>query len=70
MASAVRNAIEQLHVPLAEAARMASTYPAAFLDLERTHGRIAQGCVADFVVLNDAFQVRETWIGGERVFVS
>jgi N-acetylglucosamine-6-phosphate deacetylase len=69
MASAVRNAIEQLHVPLAEAVRMASTYPAAFLGLERSHGRIAQGCVADFVVLNDTFQIRETWISGERVFV-
>jgi N-acetylglucosamine-6-phosphate deacetylase len=69
MASAVRNAIEQLHVSVAEAARMASTYPAGFLGLERSHGRIAPGHVADFVVLNEAIAVRETWIGGQRVFV-
>ena len=70
MATAVRNTVAQLHVGLAEAARMASAYPAAFLGLEANHGQIAKGYAADFVVLNDAIDVRETWIGGQRVFVS
>jgi len=70
MASAVRNTVAQLRVDLAEAARMASTYPAAFLDIAATHGQIAKGYVADFVVLNEAIEVRETWIAGNRVFVS
>jgi len=70
MASAVRNAKAQLQISLAEAVRMASTYPAAFLGLDTTHGRIAKDCAADLVVLGESLQVRETWIGGARVFVS
>ena len=70
MATAVRNTIADLRVDLPEAARMASAYPAAFLGLDATHGRIAKGYAADFVVLNEAIEVRETWIAGNRVFVS
>ena len=65
MATAVRNAVTMLGVPLDEAARMASTYPAAFLKLEKTHGRIAPGYRADLVLLDDALQVAATWIGGK-----
>ena len=68
MAGAVRNTMRMLGLPLAEAVRMASTYPAAFLGLEATHGRIAAGYRADLVVVNDDIGVDETWIGGERVF--
>jgi N-acetylglucosamine-6-phosphate deacetylase len=64
MASAVRNTVRLLGVPLDEAARMASTYPAAFLGLEQQRGRIAAGLRADFVVLDDDLAVRETWCGG------
>lgn len=69
MASAVRNTIAQAGVGLAEAARMASTYPAEFLGLH-AHGRIAPGCHADFVVLDNSLHVRETWIAGKRAFAA
>jgi N-acetylglucosamine-6-phosphate deacetylase len=59
MAAAVRNSVATLGVDLAEAARMASTYPADFLGL-RTQGRIAPGAAAHFVVLDRALRVRET----------
>ena len=36
MASAVRNAVSMLRIPLVEALRMASAYPAAFLGLDHT----------------------------------
>jgi N-acetylglucosamine-6-phosphate deacetylase len=65
MATGVRNLVEMVGLPLAEASRMASAYPAAWIGLERTHGRIAAGYRADFAVLDDAFTVKETWIGGE-----
>jgi len=65
MASAVRNAVQMLGLPLAEASRMASSYPAAWIGLERTHGRIAAGYQADFVVMDDGLAVRGTWVGGE-----
>jgi N-acetylglucosamine-6-phosphate deacetylase len=43
---------------------MASTYPARVLG-DRERGRIAPGMRADLVLLDDALQVRATWIGGE-----
>ena len=64
MIDAVRNTVEMLGVPLEEAARMASTYPADFLGLGATHGRIEAGFRADFTVVDGNLRVTETWIGG------
>jgi len=64
MASAVRNAVQLLGLPLEEAVRMASTYPAEFLGLGESHGRIAPGYRADLVVLDDEYRVQQSWIGG------
>ncbi len=65
MAQAVRNTVAWLDLPLDEALRMASTYPADFVGLERSHGRIAPGYAADLVVLDDALQVKASWIAGQ-----
>jgi N-acetylglucosamine-6-phosphate deacetylase len=64
MATAVRNAVHLLDLDIAEAARMASEYPAAFLGLDRELGRIAPGFRADLVLLDDQLQVRRTWVEG------
>ena len=64
MASAVRNAVQLLGLPLEEAVRMASTYPAEFLGLGASHGRIAPGYRADLVVLDDEYHVQRSWISG------
>jgi N-acetylglucosamine-6-phosphate deacetylase len=64
MASAVRNTVERVGLPLAEACRMASTYPADFLGLGGELGRIAPGYRADLVLLDSALRVRGSWIGG------
>jgi N-acetylglucosamine-6-phosphate deacetylase len=64
MAAAVRNTVQMLGLPLEEAVRMASTYPADFLGLGASHGRIAVGCEADLVVLDDKYAVQQSWIGG------
>jgi len=64
MAGAVRNAVQLLGLPLDEAVRMASTYPADFLGLGASHGRIAAGYQADLVVLDDDYRVQQSWIGG------
>ena len=66
MATAVRNAVHLLGLPLDEAARMASRYPAQFLNLDDRLGEIAEGYQADLVLLDNALQVRATWIAGER----
>jgi N-acetylglucosamine-6-phosphate deacetylase len=65
MATAVRNAVSMLGLPLEEAARMASLYPAQFLGIDGALGRIAPGYRADLVLLDDALQVATTWIAGE-----
>lgn len=51
MASAVRNAADMLEVGLEAACRMAAEVPARYLGL--SHGRIAIGAPADFVLLAD-----------------
>lgn len=66
MATAVRNTVQLLGLPLEEAARMASRYPAQFLNVDDRLGEIAQGYQADLVLLDDALQVRATWIAGQR----
>lgn len=63
MASAVRNTVQRVGIPLDEACRMASTYPAEFLGLGGELGRIAPGYRADLVRLNHDLQVRGSWIG-------
>jgi N-acetylglucosamine-6-phosphate deacetylase len=70
MASAVRNTIDQTGIAADEALHMAATYPADFLGLSATHGRIAAGCRADFVVLDESMKVRQTWIGGRCVYAA
>jgi N-acetylglucosamine-6-phosphate deacetylase len=66
MASAVRNAIRMLKLPLETAVRMASTFPAQFLGLGEELGRIAPGYRANLVLADDDLQVLATWIDGER----
>jgi N-acetylglucosamine-6-phosphate deacetylase len=64
MASCVRNAMSMLDLPLPEAVRMASLYPAQFLGLASEVGRIAPGYRANFVLANDQMRVLDTWIDG------
>lgn len=65
MATAVRNAREMLQIDLADAARMASQYPAEFLGLGHELGRIAPGYRANLVLVDEQVNVMETWIDGE-----
>jgi len=65
MATAVRNAVSMLRIPLVEALRMASTYPAAFLRLDGSRGRIVADYTADLVLIDDEVRVRATWIAGQ-----
>jgi N-acetylglucosamine-6-phosphate deacetylase len=64
MATAVRNAVSMLDIDLAEAARMASTYPATFLRLEHELGRIAPNYRANLVLADEQMKVKATWIDG------
>ena len=65
MASAVKNTVELLDIPLEEALRMASLYPADFVGLSHCLGRIKVGYVADLVHLNKKLAPIKSWIGGQ-----
>jgi N-acetylglucosamine-6-phosphate deacetylase len=64
MATAVRNSVVVLGLPIEAALRMASLTPATFLRLDRERGRIAPGYRADLVLLDDDLRVSATWIEG------
>jgi N-acetylglucosamine-6-phosphate deacetylase len=64
MAAAVRNTVSLLGLDIAEAARMASQYPAEFLGLGHELGRIAPGYRANLVQMDNQLKVRRTWIEG------
>jgi N-acetylglucosamine-6-phosphate deacetylase len=64
MAAAVRNSVSLLGLDIAEAARMASQYPAEFLGVGHELGCIAPGYRANLVQMDDEFKVRRTWIEG------
>ncbi len=67
MDEAVRNAIRFLGISLAQAVRMAAETPAAALNLDGK-GKIAVGCDADFVLLDEEGTVLETIVAGEMVY--
>lgn len=69
MASAVRFMSRDGGVPLAEALRMASLYPARLLGLP-DRGRLSPGARADIVALDDRLRARRVWIGGREIEIA
>ena len=66
MATAVRNCVRLLDVPLASALSFASAHPADFIGLGHWLGRLAPGYRADIVALDPTdIRVRETWVAGQ-----
>jgi N-acetylglucosamine-6-phosphate deacetylase len=65
MMSAVRFLVQTMKLDLAEALRMAATYPAQFLG-RADIGHITKGARADLVQIDDALQARATWRQGVR----
>ncbi|MBU2515314.1 N-acetylglucosamine-6-phosphate deacetylase [bacterium] len=64
MATAVKNCIEQLGVQKDEALRMASSYPAQFLGLSNTLGKIAPGYKANLTIFDPSFNISGTVVEG------
>lgn len=66
MATAVRNCVRDLGVPLTSALRFASTEPAEFLGLGTILGRLAPAFRADMVAFDpETIEVLDTWVAGE-----
>jgi N-acetylglucosamine-6-phosphate deacetylase len=67
MASAIRNSVTMLGLPLTTALRMASATPAQFLGLADSLGRLAPGYRADLVAFTpDTLSVAATWVAGRK----
>ncbi len=67
---AVRNMVEKVGLPLWEAVKMASLYPAQRLGLEERKGSIEIGKEADLILIDHDFQVKQAWIQGVGRFSS
>ncbi|WP_088894430.1 N-acetylglucosamine-6-phosphate deacetylase [Leptolyngbya ohadii] len=57
MIEAVANCVQHIQIPIAEALRMASTYPAQLLGLDGKLGDIAPGYVANLAIFDQQFQM-------------
>ena len=66
MASAVRNAVRLVNVPLEDALRAASLTPARFLGLDNERGILVPNARADLVALTQELDVAATWVGGSK----
>jgi len=64
MATAVRNCVQKVEIPLDEALRMASTYPAENLGLNKILGKIKPGFLANMVIFNNQIVVESVIIHG------
>lgn len=67
MATAVRNGVREVGIPLEESIRMASTYPSQFLGVGDRVGSIFPGRIANLVVLDDWLEVSRVMFEGEWV---
>ncbi|MDG1752436.1 MAG: amidohydrolase family protein, partial [Thalassotalea sp.] len=68
MATAVKNTHLGVGVELDESIRMASQYPADYINQGAIRGNLLVGSQADFVILNEQLDVESTWIGGQAVY--
>lgn len=59
MIKAVKNCVEKCDIPLDEALRMASLYPAKVLGIENETGKIKKGYKADLVLMNENLEVMD-----------
>jgi N-acetylglucosamine-6-phosphate deacetylase len=58
MIGAVANSVRHAGIPLLEAVRMATLYPARVMKLDHELGRVMEGYLADFTIFDESFVVR------------
>jgi N-acetylglucosamine-6-phosphate deacetylase len=66
MLRSVRNGVEKAGIPLPEALRMASLYPAAVLGEEDKRGCIRPGAIADLILLDEQLNLVQVIVDGEE----
>lgn len=68
MLDAVKNCMQHVGIPAGEAFAMATKYPAAALNLQDKRGQIKTNLTADFLILDDDFQLQSVWCKGEKMW--
>jgi N-acetylglucosamine-6-phosphate deacetylase len=66
MIKAVSNCVKNVNIPLEEALRMASVYPARVMNF-KDRGRIEPGFRADLITFNDNFEIQNVFIDGAKI---
>lgn len=66
--SGMRNLVKHLNIPIEIVSQMASLNPAKKYGFSGTKGSLEKGKDADFIVMNDDYNVLNTYISGECVF--
>lgn len=64
----VRNGVERMGLPLADAIRMATSTPAAIIGVADRKGDLAAGLDADIVIMDRDVNVRRTFVRGRDVY--
>ena len=66
MLQAVRNGVEKAGIPLPEALRMASLYPAGLMGMQDRLGCIRPGAAADLILLDEQLNLIQVFAEGEE----
>ena len=65
MLQAVKNGVQKAGIPLPEALRMASLYPASLMGLDKKWGSIQPGAQADFILLDEELNCLQVIVEGD-----
>lgn len=65
MIEAVANSVQYIGIPLDEAIRMASLYPARAMGVSKKLGSIETGKIANLTAFTHDFKVTHTWVNGQ-----
>ena len=65
MMESIKNAVEYVEIPLAEAVRMSNLYPARAIGVDDRLGSVEAGKIANFAVFTNDYKVIGTVVNGE-----
>lgn len=67
LCDAVRLCVQEIGIELGAALRMASTYPAAFVGLDKKFGNLLPGYEADLVAIKETMALESVWVAGHPI---
>lgn len=66
MLAAIRNCVEKAEIPLDEAIRMGTTYPARLIE-RKDIGHLNKGAMANVLIFDQQYKVKEVYFEGKKV---